>query len=343
MSSFPYLTLFISTLMIRTIISISSSNWLIVWIGLELNLLSFVPILTISKSNQENEARMKYFLRQALGSGLILSGALILYFSSQTIVPPNIANFFIILGLLVKLGLPPCHFWFPSVISAISWPICFVLSTWQKIVPLSLIIYSLSSPVNSHFMLLILTSRAVRRLGGINQTLIKSILAYSSIGHLAWIIGGRIASFSSAISYFLIYSLITLSIISSLYLWSSSSIISLSSSKIISPLLALTLLLGMLSLGGVPPFLGFYPKWIVIQLVAPASLITTLILLFRSIINLYYYLNILFITFITRKKPLLLGPSSFPHPHPAILIRASITLFLAPFILFSLYAMTILN
>nr|AVW86215.1 NADH dehydrogenase subunit 2 [Euthalenessa festiva] len=336
MSSFPYLTLFISTLVLGSMMSISSSNWLMVWIGLELNLLSFVPLLTISKSNQENEASMKYFLSQALGSGLILSGALNLYFSTQTVIPSSLSNCLIILGLLVKLGLPPCHFWFPSVMSSISWPMCFMLSTWQKIVPLFLIIYSFMSSMNPAFLLLILSSSAISSLGGINQTLIKSILAYSSIGHMAWMIGGSMNSFSSAISYFAIYSLITLSIMAAFYFWSSSSIMSLLSSKLMTPLLGLTLILSLLSLGGVPPFLGFFPKWLVIQNITCISLLPVFILLISSMINLYYYLNILFITLIAMNKPILFSSFKLVGPYPLILMSASMTLFLAPLILLSL-------
>lgn len=342
MSSFPYISFFISTLVLGSLISLSSSNWLLIWIGLELNLLSFVPLLNLSKSNLESEARIKYFLSQALGSGLLLRGALNLYFAPQTLVPCSFSNIFILLGLLTKLGMPPCHFWFPAVISSISWPMCFILSTWQKIVPLFLIIYSSFLP-SFIFLALILTSSLIRGLGGINQNLIKSIIAYSSIGHISWIIAGSLASFSASLLYFLIYSLISVALLSIFNFSSSSSLLSLSSVSFNAPAFTFSLLLTILSLGGIPPFLGFFPKWLIIQTLAPINILVVIILLIGSIINLFYYLNILFISLISSQKPLLLPSKSQTFfPSFSVILRTC-PLFLAPFFTLLIYAMIILN
>jgi len=91
--------------------------------------MSFIPLLTSSHVNQEAEAAIKYFMAQALGRGLLLLGALSLLSSPHLPLSPLLYNSLLIIGLLLKLGLPPCHFWFPSVISSISWPICLILAT----------------------------------------------------------------------------------------------------------------------------------------------------------------------------------------------------------------------
>jgi NADH:ubiquinone oxidoreductase subunit 2 (subunit N) len=97
--------------------------------GLELNLISFVPLLAYSNKFNEAEASIKYFLAQALGSGLILLGSLRFFISPHMLFNPDFLNILLFIGLITKLGLPPCHFWFPSVISLISWPMCIVLTT----------------------------------------------------------------------------------------------------------------------------------------------------------------------------------------------------------------------
>ena len=89
------------------------------------------------------------------------------------------------MGTLIKLGVPPCHLWFPGIISFISWPLCILLSTWQKIVPL-LILFTIIERRNSQFIIfIIILARIVRALGGLTQTQLKPLLAYSSIGHIS--------------------------------------------------------------------------------------------------------------------------------------------------------------
>lgn len=286
----PYSSLFYITLLTGLFLALSSNNWIAVWIGLELNIYSFIPLLLQSNFNQEKEAAVKYFLVQALASGILLLSII----STST----SLFTFIISISLCIKLGIAPCHFWFPIVISALSWKICWLLSTIQKITPLALLTQTLSfsNPI------ILRTAAALRALtggiGGINQTQIRSILAYSSINHLGWITARSLYSTLTTLIYFLRYFIIISSII-----------IILAQKQIFAakPLLMKTspntfiwnpyMLLALLSLGGLPPLFGFFPKLLILYTLLYSdqpSVFLSFILIFSSTVRLYYYLKIIF-------------------------------------------------
>ena len=259
--------------------ALSASHWLIIWIALELNMLSFIPLIIFSSWFQETEAAIKYFLFQALGSSLLLLGA----YSAEF-------NILVFIGILVKLGIAPFHFWFPSVMNSISWPICLILATWQKVVPLLVLIIS-SSSIQSSFIFLVASLNAlVGGIGGLNQTQIRPLLAYSSVGHIGWILAAAALSSSIRVTYFCIYIITSGTLFLFLFFLNTSSRKTLSSilSSDLFSLRILTLL--FLSLGGLPPLTGFIPKWLVIS--SFNTILTPFLLITGSLINLYYYLNI---------------------------------------------------
>ena len=321
--------------------SLRGNHWIFVWIGLELNLLSFIPLLTFSDLNQESEAAIKYFLAQALGSGLILLRALSFYLKDQVSLNPSLIKTLILTGLLTKLGMPPCHFWFPSVIALISWPICILLTTWQKLIPTLLIFYLLNSSF-SFFTLLILSIAAlIGGVGGINQTQLRPLLAYSSIGHITWILAARFISYSSSLLYLLSYIIISIPLI--FILWTSSLSLTNSINNIFSSpkILLLSLSLLLLSLGGIPPLLGFFPKWLVLENLSLLSPLFALTILLGSLLNLFYYLNLIFVGILKTSKSLIAVPQSpiFSFLTPFTLI-ASLTLGVGPLLFILIYAMT---
>ena len=137
----PFYILSITIIISRTLIAISSSNWLFLWAAIELNLLRFIPILINSKKFQETEAAIKYFLAQALGSRILLIRRISIWFNTST--PANLIYFILLISITLKLGIVPCHLWYPSVISSISWIACLILSTWQKAAPLIILSFIL--------------------------------------------------------------------------------------------------------------------------------------------------------------------------------------------------------
>lgn len=341
MSSLPFITLFSSTLILGSFLALSGNHWIFIWIGLELNLISFIPLLTSSQSNQETEAAIKYFIAQALGRGLLLIRSLSIISNSYFFLSLNSSYFFLLVSLLIKLGLPPCHFWFPSVISTISWPICLILATWQKLVPILLLFYIFNADIAFFSISIILIRSLIGGIGGLNQTQLRSLLAYSSIGHISWILGASLISFSGGLMYFLIYILITAPIIIIFWFNSNSLLRSITSNISKSNILLLLLVPLIISLGGIPPFTGFFPKWIVIEILSPLSSSIILILLIGSIINLFYYLNLGFIRVLKSKTPSLVKNKISSFPLFISIIRV-LSLGLRPFFLLIIYALTIL-
>lgn len=288
----PSIYIFSSTLIIRTLIALSRPNWFLAWVAIELNLIRFIPHILNSKLHQETEASIKYFLAQALGSALILIGRFSLWRIS---INTGISIFILMAALFLKLGAVPCHFWFPSVMTSISWINAIILSTWQKLAPLILLAFPLSG--NS---LLINTAGIVAAINavlggfmGINQTHLRTLLAYSSITHSGWIIRAlNINMPNITLLYFTLYSVIIIPLFIVLMSISSrSQLISLFNRR---PLITSTISLLLLSLAGLPPFTGFIPKLLVILHLSETHLLLTTILLAGSFINAYYYLNIIF-------------------------------------------------
>ena len=109
--------------------------------GLELNLIGFLPVIVIHGSYSEREAAVKYFIVQRLGSILLLFGRMCAYRISFTWenLFSNQGVLLIMGGLLAKLGCAPFHMWLPGVMANLSWLPCMLVATWQKIAPLYLL------------------------------------------------------------------------------------------------------------------------------------------------------------------------------------------------------------
>nr|AVN67551.1 NADH dehydrogenase subunit 2 [Rhyparobia maderae] len=290
--------LFLSTLIGGLVITISSNSWLGAWMGLEINLLSFIPLITNNDNIYTSEASLKYFLIQALASSsllfIIVSKSLME--SMFSFMQSSITTMMVIIPLMMKSGAAPLHWWFPSVMEGLSWNNCLILMTIQKIAPLFLMSYLIN--FNSFTITIILTSIVIGALGGYNQISLRKILTYSSINHLGWMMAAMSLGENFWLIYFTIYSLLTLTIISIISPMQISFInqtFLINSNK----LLKFMLFSSLLSLGGLPPFLGFLPKWIIIQmmLINFSSTLTTLMIVI-SLITLYYYLRITYSSFL---------------------------------------------
>lgn len=298
MKYMPYYTLFLFTLFTGTLISLSSNHWIYVWIGFEINLLSFIPIILQSNNNQETEAAVKYFLIQALGSAIILLSSISILLQNFSIFSYNSIIYTLIFALMIKIGAAPFHFWLPQIIIRVKWTTCMILATWQKIAPLFIVITSSSMLTNKLLITIAITRTITGAIGGLNQTHLRPLLAYSSIGHLGWIIARASISALFTLTYFIIYSLMTLTIIITVLL-NTMKRNYISSVSNISLTTAYSLIILFLSLGGLPPLLGFLPKWILIKTIINQNILLFIsIIIIRSLIRLFYYLSIFFNIFI---------------------------------------------
>nr|YP_008854818.1 NADH dehydrogenase subunit 2 [Cherax monticola]AHA59400.1 NADH dehydrogenase subunit 2 [Cherax monticola] len=283
----PYKFIFMLSLLSGTFLAISSASWFSAWIGLELNLMSFIPLISSKENQLPSEASLKYFLIQALGSAIIILSSTLTFFI------PSISLCFISLALLLKLGAAPFHFWFPQVMEGLNWTQIIILMTIQKLAPMFLISY-LSSEYFTHIILFLggLASAIVGALGGINQTSLRKILAYSSINHMSWMLFAMLMNESSWLIYFFMYALISTSValfFSSTQTYFFSHLINSNSS----PVSKIISMMNLYSLGGLPPFSGFIPKWIIIQeMILSTFYIPLLILLMSSLVTLYFYIRL---------------------------------------------------
>nr|QOL00894.1 NADH dehydrogenase subunit 2 [Chorthippus aethalinus] len=285
--------LFLSTLMMGTILSISSNSWLGVWMGLEINLLSFTPMLTNSNMMM-NESAIKYFIVQAMASTMLLFSILLIQMKymiswEKQLIP----SMMIWSSLLLKIGAAPFHFWFPEVMKASSWINCLILMTWQKIAPMMVLSYCIQ--LKTFIFLVNILSIYIGAMGGLNQTSLKQILAYSSISHLGWMISSLIVSENVWELYFLVYSLLSMIMVLLFKSMNLSMLNQIYTANNVKTEIKFILFLSLLSLGGLPPFLGFLPKWIIIQLLIENNMTTIMtIMVVLTTITLYYYLRISF-------------------------------------------------
>nr|YP_010693828.1 NADH dehydrogenase subunit 2 [Tachina lateromaculata]WCD42058.1 NADH dehydrogenase subunit 2 [Tachina lateromaculata] len=286
--------MFMSILMMGTMTSISANSWLSAWMGLEINLLSFIPLMSDNKL-MSTESSLKYFLTQALASSVLLFSIILLLLNSMKINYYYSMEMMIISSLLLKSGSAPFHFWFPNVMEGLSWTNALILMTWQKIAPLMLISYIIMKPL---IIITIIFSSMIGALGGLNQTSLRKLMAYSSINHLSWMLAAMYNSNLLWMIYFLFYSFLTFSMIFMFNMFKISYINQLFSLLFYSKNMKFFLFFNLLSLGGLPPFLGFFPKWIVIQsLTLNNQLFLLTFMVMMTLITLYFYMRLSYSAF----------------------------------------------
>nr|UFZ13398.1 NADH dehydrogenase subunit 2 [Neohermes filicornis] len=320
--------IFYFCLILGTIISISSNSWLGAWMGLEINLLSFIPLMSNLNNILSNESSLKYFLVQALASSILLFSVILNFFNSSSMFMLEINNLNQVLinsSLLLKMGAAPFHFWFPSVMENLNWFNCMILMTWQKIAPLVLISYSL----NFNFILMtIITSLIIGAIGGFNQTNLRSLMAFSSINHLGWILSAMLINENLWMTYFLFYSFLSIIIVYSFNNFQIYHINQLYSSLNFNLILKFFLLMNLLSLGGLPPFLGFLPKLLIIQTLSLNNYFFLLfILVMTTLITLFFYIRITYTAFMLMYPSLKWNMTEINNKFYFILILNSISLF----------------
>nr|QNE85478.1 NADH dehydrogenase subunit 2 [Haematobosca stimulans] len=285
--------MFLIILMMGTLISVSANSWLGAWMGLEINLLSFIPLMSDNKL-MSTEASLKYFLTQALASSMFLFAVILFLLNTKSINSNYLMEMIIFSSLLLKSGSAPFHFWFPNVMEGLSWINSLILMTWQKIAPLMLISYIIFKPL---IIISILLSSLIGAMGGLNQTSLRKLMAYSSINHLGWMLAAMYNS-NLWLIYFLFYTLLTFSMVYMFNMFKISYINQLFSLIFYEKSIKFFLFFNLLSLGGLPPFLGFFPKLLVIQsLTLNNQLFLLTFMVLMTLITLYFYMRLCYSAF----------------------------------------------
>nr|AMM04969.1 NADH dehydrogenase subunit 2 [Arctocephalus forsteri] len=300
----PIFIMIMTTVVLGTMIVLTSSHWLMIWIGFEMNMLAIIPILMKNFSPRATEASTKYFLIQATASMLLMLGIIInLTTSGQWAIlklPNPTASNLLTIALAMKLGMAPFHFWVPEVTQGTPLSSGMILLTWQKIAPLS-VLYQITPSTNPNLLItMAIASMLVGGWGGLNQTQLRKILAYSSIAHMGWITIIVMYNPTLMLLNLMIYITMTLGTFMLFMFNSSTTTLSLSHTWNKLPFMTSLILVLMLSLGGLPPLSGFVPKWLIIQeLTKNDMIILPTFMTITALLNLYFYMRLSYTTALT--------------------------------------------
>nr|AEP26528.1 NADH dehydrogenase subunit 2 [Cyrtodactylus salomonensis]AEP26531.1 NADH dehydrogenase subunit 2 [Cyrtodactylus salomonensis] len=292
----------IMSLLTSTIITMSSNHWLLAWLGLELNTLSVLPIIMKSHHPRAAEATTKYFLIQATAATMILLASImnawqtgqwsIQHTSPTTTILTTIA-------IMLKLGLAPMYLWYPQVLQGVTMNTALMISTWQKIAPLTLLYMTHHGLNHTMLLLLGLTSALVGGWGGLNQTQIRMIMAFSSIAHMGWLITAMTLSPSLTTLTMITYMTMTTATFMPIAT-TTKTITDMGITWQLSPTTLTATMFTLMSLGGLPPLTGFMPKWLILKELTAAGLTTlaTLILM-ASLPSLFFYIRLAYMTMLS--------------------------------------------
>nr|YP_002213554.1 NADH dehydrogenase subunit 2 [Halichoeres tenuispinis]ABS87646.1 NADH dehydrogenase subunit 2 [Halichoeres tenuispinis] len=328
----PYiLTTLLLGLGLGTTITFASSHWLLAWMGLEMNTLAIIPLMAQHHHPRAVEAATKYFLTQAAAAAMILFASttnawLTGQWEIQHMTHP-VPIALITMALALKIGLAPVHSWLPEVLQGLNLTTGLILSTWQKLAPFALLL-QLHPSSSTMLIALGMASALVGGWGGLNQTQLRKILAYSSIAHLGWMI--LILQFAPSLTLLtlLTYILMTFSTFLVFKFNSATTINSLATSWAKTPAITCLTPLILLSLGGLPPLTGFMPKWLILQELTKQDLVPTATLAALSaLLSLYFYLRLPYALALTMAPNMISGltPWRIPALQATLPLAASAT------------------
>nr|AAF02960.1 NADH dehydrogenase subunit II [Atlantirivulus luelingi] len=310
----PHILLIMTfSLFMGTLITISSSHWLLAWMDLEITF-AILPLMTQKYHPRAMEATTKYFLVQTAAATMLLFASisnawLTGQWEIQQMNHP-IPLTMITIALALKLGLAPMHAWFPEIIQDLTLTTGLILSTWQKLAPFSLI---LQLPNDNSSLLIIfgLLSILMGGWGGLNQTQLQKILGYFSVAHLGWMV--LVMQFMPPLAFlaFMTYIILTFSMFFTFLFIQSTTINMISTAWPKNPIISAMTPLTLLSLGGLPPLIGFLPKWmILLELTNQGLMLAATMAALSALLSLYFYLRLSYAMTLTT------SPNNLPATHP---------------------------
>ena len=335
-------------------VMISASNFLTLYLGLELLSLSLYAMVALRRDSVvATEAAMKFFILGALASGFLLYGMSLVYgvtgalditrvaeVIQSGVVDPTVlvvGLVFIIAGISFKLSVAPFHMWVPDVYQGAPTAVVLFIGSAPKLAAFGFVMRLLVEGMGGMVadwqgMLIILAvlSMVVGNLAAIAQTNIKRMLAYSTISHMGFMLLGIISAdgngYSSSMFYIVVYVIMTLGTFGMLMLLSNEEFEAerLDDFKGLNrrnPWYAFITLLLMFSLAGIPPTVGFYAKLSVLQAVLGAGYVwLAVVAVLFSLVGAFYYLRIVKLMYFDEPEsdvPIL------PHRDVQLLISAN--------------------
>uniref|UniRef100_UPI0030FF3E4F NADH dehydrogenase subunit 2 n=1 Tax=Gobiomorphus australis TaxID=150301 RepID=UPI0030FF3E4F len=330
----PYImAILLFSLGLGTTLTFASSHWLLAWMGLEINTLAIIPLMAQHHHPRAIEATTKYFLTQATAAATLLFASitnawLTGQWDIQQMTHP-IPIMMITLALALKIGLAPLHTWMPEVLQGLDLTTGLILSTWQKLAPFALLL-QISNTNQTALMVLALASTLVGGWGGLNQTQLRKILAYSSIAHLGWMM--LIIQFAPSLTLLalLLYFVMTFSAFLTFKINNATTINTLATSWAKTPIITSMAPMILLSLGGLPPLTGFMPKWLILQELTKQDLaLTATVAALTALLSLYFYLRLSYAMTLTMSPNNLTGVTPWRLTSPQLSLPLSISIVMA--------------
>ena len=262
-----------------TFLGLRRTNFFRFWIILELRIISFVLILLLNKRILKDSA-IKYFIVQAISSRILLFSLL-----GISLRRLRIFIFIFSIALILKLGRAPFHAWFINIARELEWRELFLILTLQKFLPLSLIIIFTNSDL---FLLFIILNIFISLKLVFSETFLKKILTLSSIYRIRWLFATR--RYFPVILFLRIYSLNLFFLV--FFLNKLNFVLLDEKSNLNSHKRVLSIIIIFLRLGGLPPLVGFYPKFVILAvLITQKKMFLSFVLTQRTVIFLFFYLK----------------------------------------------------
>nr|QAT19783.1 NADH dehydrogenase subunit 2 [Curculio sp. SZ-2019] len=289
--------MFFNIIATGTLMTVSSLSWIIAWMGLEVNLMSIMPLLKSFNNKYKTESTMKYFMTQTMASLMFLFSVIFFFCAKNHGMELKIASSLLLNStLLLKMGAAPFHLWLPEVAGGLDWELIFIIITWQKIAPMIILMHTTYTPMFMSFIIIL--SSLFSGLSSINQTCMRKIMAYSSINHASWMISAILNSATTWLYYFSIYCVINFNIIYILLKYNIYNMSQLSKLFSSNKKIKFFFMMNFLSLGGLPPFLGFFPKWMTVNsMITNNYYVLIIMLIIFTLVSLYIYTRITFSSF----------------------------------------------
>ena len=346
--------LFVLFAILGSFVLISSNNFLTAFIGLELQSLSLYLMAAFNtKDLNSNEAGIKYFSLGALSSGFLLFGISMVYFDNGSFVFQNFNNFthiseiglsLILISLFFKVSAAPFHIWTPDVYEGsptISTLFFASLPKFASLIFLFRIYHELNlaeiRSLNYIFQIVCAISLLIGVYGAITQKIIKRLLAFSSINHIGFMLLGimsyQLMSEGTIFFYLIIYLITTFGIFAIILNLRSADgeltkIVDLNGLRFTSRSKAISLLVFLFSLAGIPPFAGFFAKFFILSASINEGLyILSLIAVVSSVIAAFYYLSVIKNMFFNESKIELLLDNNRTSTFIYIIAALFVTLF----------------
>ncbi len=306
---------------------VSANDLISLYLGLEMQSLSLYVIAAFQRDDtRSTEAGLKYFVLGALASGLLLYGSSLVYGFAGTTSFAKLAAVlghaddinlgvvfgivFILAGLAFKVSAVPFHMWTPDVYEGAPTPVTAFFSVAPKIAALALFIRVMVGPFGdlvSQWQQIVafvsIASMVLGALAAINQTNIKRLMAYSSIGHVGYaLIGlavGNEAGVRGVLIYLAIYLVMNVGCFACILCMRRGErmvegiddLAGLSKSH---PMLAMAMAIFMFSMAGIPPLAGFFGKLYIFLAAIEAKLVGLAVIgVVSSVVAAFYYIRII--------------------------------------------------